>query len=976
MQRPTNTSYYARSYSGLELPLPQRDSSSDAEEVHIRLAGLSCGLLPCLGCIRPTPPTSSQTHASRALFYPILRRYVKHASLIERCFPPEKSGDTAPSSSELSYLVYYAQSKPAKLTKVGAFLSRRIARDIQRRRPSDVLVGLRIYDALLSACGGDLNFFANNVLESLEAVLASANSELAVAATRTFAQFCRCHSGATLAIDKDLCASYSRLLRTFAGYTLSETPVQVVLGLCALQAIAESRATYAADCYYELPLLVSAITRRIANSPTLVPAARCSVDQQLAVIGSDATTAPDTNLLGGWAWCCLETLVRRSHGQHSRAIVAEIFKCLEMGLEWQPVPHCVHIVLVIVAQLQPQDQNMVIVETLSFLTRDASSSRLHPHSSPRSTDTAERRVANRQACVIRILEHLFCKPYVLVGISVMEALNVLAAFMLESASAHHPTSHDESMFFAALETAAAADGGSAAIPAEPSQQTPMSDYYHLLAAIGGLAKHQYYRDQLSDMVEYIVAQMCLSKANRDAETPEHSARLFMLMQTLYIVLHANRRSATTTQNPFALALESYTPLFILLPHPRLDISLLAADCIAEALRIRAASGIVSKDFLTRADLTGAAYQKIAQLVTAAHDHLQQQHRSACYAGAGAILCELLRARGTAGIQPTLAITNICAPASANAAWATLLAVLWSESAHTHQSTDMVSVVDDAVADAKGCGLWDTTIEYVCFQKRRASEFCVHTSSPDSSPSSITASRSGDSAAEAFVRRLDGESIVELLGPEFASHARGDGHVQIAREPPKEDVAAADRILCGNSMTAANSTPMNADNQVRDIRARVSVDWEIQIQRDSIVAPDIDVDQLRAALRSGLAMHASECDSGSSTPATVAARRERAYYRRPSDMGLAALDAANSRDVLETLAQTDLDDDSEDGLVDAGRKGDRRVPDDVRDLLDSIGGDNDAALLRSSNQAQSEPCGSQGISTPVIANVDYHVLQKQ
>ncbi|PIA17489.1 hypothetical protein COEREDRAFT_86111 [Coemansia reversa NRRL 1564] len=956
----STTTRHLRSYSGLELPLAQCDSSGAAKEVHSRFADLSCRLLPCLGCMRPNPSTSSQPYASRALFYPVLRRYVKHASLIERCFPPEKSGDTAPNSSELSYLVYYAQSKPAKLTKVGAFLSRRIARDIQRRRLSDVHVGLRVYDALLSACGGDLNFFANNVLECLDSVLAIADSGLALAATRTFVQFCRCHTGATLAIDKGLSASYSLLLRIFASYTLSETPAQVALGLCALQAVAESRATYAAECYYELPVLVSAITRRIANSPTLVPVAHCSVEQQLATTESNAATGPDAELLGGWAWRCLETLVFRSHGQHSRAVVAEILKCLETGLEWQPIQHCVHIVLVTVAQLQPQDQNMVIVETLSFLTRDAPSLWLHPDSTPPPDAAAERRIASRQACVIRILERLFCKPYVLVGISVMEALNVLAAFMLETTTTQRSPSHDDRMFSAALETAIN--------PVESSQQTHMSDYYHLLAAIGGLAKHQYYHDQLSDMVEYIVAQMRLSDVNRNSEPPEHSARLLVLLQALYIVLHTSRRSTSTSQKSFALPLETYAPLFTLLPHPRLDICLLAVDCVAEALRIRTAArdGI---DVLTCTDLTDAAYQKIGQLVVGAHEY-SQQHRVACYASASAILCELLQARGAAGIQLTLAIFNVCAPASVNGAWATLLAVVWTKAACVCHSSSLESLVDAVAADVKSCGLWDPTIEHVCYQKRRALEVYVHGLSPSSVKLALTASKSSENVAEAFAKQLSGESVTELLGSEFALRAKGNGPVQILREPPIEVAAAADRILCGDGESAANPIPMTAEDQVKGIRARVSVDWEMQVRRDSIVAPDIDVDQLRAALRSGLAMYARECDSDSSNSATVAPRHERAYHRRPSSVGLNALDAANSRDVLETLAQSDLDNDSEDELVDTGGRGEHRISDEVRDLLDSIGGNNDAAHLRSSKQARPDLCNSPGISTPVIANVDY------
>jgi hypothetical protein len=56
---------------------------------------------------------------------------IKHAALINNCYPP--SG-TTPHSSELSYLTFYASSRPAKLTKVGAFIQRKVAKDIRKGR--------------------------------------------------------------------------------------------------------------------------------------------------------------------------------------------------------------------------------------------------------------------------------------------------------------------------------------------------------------------------------------------------------------------------------------------------------------------------------------------------------------------------------------------------------------------------------------------------------------------------------------------------------------------------------------------------------------------------------------------------------------------------------------------------------------------------------------------------------------------------
>lgn len=57
----------------------------------------------------------------------------KHATLIQNCYP-RKEGETRPCSSELSYLTFYASSRPAKLTKVGSFIQKRVRKDIRKGR--------------------------------------------------------------------------------------------------------------------------------------------------------------------------------------------------------------------------------------------------------------------------------------------------------------------------------------------------------------------------------------------------------------------------------------------------------------------------------------------------------------------------------------------------------------------------------------------------------------------------------------------------------------------------------------------------------------------------------------------------------------------------------------------------------------------------------------------------------------------------
>lgn len=60
----------------------------------------------------------------------------KHQVLVLKCYPRTAKGavDVKPNSSELSYLLFYAQSRRSKIQKVGSFLEKKTASDVYRLR--------------------------------------------------------------------------------------------------------------------------------------------------------------------------------------------------------------------------------------------------------------------------------------------------------------------------------------------------------------------------------------------------------------------------------------------------------------------------------------------------------------------------------------------------------------------------------------------------------------------------------------------------------------------------------------------------------------------------------------------------------------------------------------------------------------------------------------------------------------------------
>ncbi|KAJ1958949.1 plasma membrane localization protein [Dipsacomyces acuminosporus] len=916
-----------------------------------------CGCSVICGYIH----TSSNPPASTILSHLAYRRYVKHATLVEKCFPVEKSGEAAPNSNELSYLVYYAQSKPAKLTKVGAYLSKRINKDIQRRRRADVVVGLNIYDALLSACGRDLNFFAKDVLGTLDAALATGSSEFSWAAARTFALYCRCHTGSTLAIDKDLRLVYSRLIKVFV--TCAQTRLdgtadstrKVVVGMRAINAVVKSQATYATDCYYELPRVVKAILNRIATAPKLLPDDDDGVEQQIESIRQSADTLPSEELLGQWAWHCLRILVRKSHGQHSHVIVAEIFKYLDGNLQWQPIALCVHVVTTVISQLQPQDQNMVIVETLAFLTDGKQSSQLYQDSSNvlNKIDTestthsltsgkegaADVRKSNRRrSCVIRILESLFCRPYILVGISVMEALNVLITFLLESAVDDQLLEADSMMFASTLDTAsndktgdcagrhpydhvdAGATGGSAGL----------LDYYHLLAAVGGLASHQYYSGQLSDMVEYLVSKMGLAAENKDssADADELSKKLQWLLQSLYMVALKSKSETSNSQCSTSVRLEVYSPLFTLLSHGRRDVRAYASDCIIEILRRNNECGTAIAWLPAwNTALTNAVYKKLGDSL--ARCHSRQSDPAADYSAVAAILYEVLHSQQRNVVQNTLLLLKDQAAGSVKASWISSLALVWSKLATICASTQLASHIRSVIDETKAHGCWDASIESVCYAKTRVVSIAATAAASNEPPALLS-----EDVANTLLDKLSYSSVSPMLEPELRQMDTDSS--RSALEDPQPPAESTDHILCSTNSSKNRQQPQlqRAVEQVKDIRARVSIDWEAQAKRHSLLAPQINLDQLRAALRDGLIIRSSEY--ADSTEHSL-------DEQEPSIHHTQALRHDDAAEELDAHG--------------------RRIPDEVLDLLNSIDDVRAPSQVLGRDQEVSPT-----INTPVINNL--------
>lgn len=431
----------------------------------------------------PPVPAPNATHSS---FIPT--RYIKHASLINNCYPsrPDEKG---PKSSELSYLVFYATSKPAKLTKVGNFIERRVARDHRKKRLSDVHCSLEIIKSLLQSSKAHLNIFSKNVVSILDTLLVDL-SDLDVVrhCQNVFTVFCSAHDGSTLGVDSDFRTLYDRVVARFASIAILKGENSnrfKMIGLRALEGVVSSKALYACDHKAQLNLVLPAILDCLIDSKNGVQIAlnstpespadqsiRRSVSIHVAVHPDNVVSDDDVT---AEAVRCLRALFKAPNGSNVKLALGPTFTYLDEHSRWWPSTFGVGIIKAIVISIMPQYRYMVVNELTTRIDGVDST----------TPDLTLR--LQKKATLIAALEAILVSPISLIGMPVLEVLQSLLVTLTKSLSASSSlTKEGEASQLLSLE-AVIQDG--------------------LIKSVGGLATHIYYSNQVPHIISHIIGKL-------------------------------------------------------------------------------------------------------------------------------------------------------------------------------------------------------------------------------------------------------------------------------------------------------------------------------------------------------------------------------------------------------------------------------------------------------------------------------------
>ncbi|KAL4915810.1 hypothetical protein BDW62DRAFT_187669 [Aspergillus aurantiobrunneus] len=209
----------------------------------------------------------------------------KHQILVLKCYPQYQKGvqDVKPNSSELSYLLYYVSTRRSKLPKVCAFLEKRAARDVWRRKIGNVQVTLQILSALIEKVPRDLPIFARSVLTVIETVLRSRDISMVEDSIATFETFCRHQDMAALSAEQEFANQYREVVQVYASFAHEEhqsqakvtpSPPQAIrwknAGLRAIKGVVSSEAGLAADGGDLLRITLPVILENLYNGDDIL----------------------------------------------------------------------------------------------------------------------------------------------------------------------------------------------------------------------------------------------------------------------------------------------------------------------------------------------------------------------------------------------------------------------------------------------------------------------------------------------------------------------------------------------------------------------------------------------------------------------------------------------------------------------------------------------------------------------------------
>ncbi|KAL1884210.1 hypothetical protein VTK73DRAFT_5346 [Phialemonium thermophilum] len=483
----------------------------------------------------------------------------KHQVLVLKCYPRTTKGavDVKPNSSELSYLLFYAQSRRTKIQKIGTFLEKKTASDVYRQRIGNVQVTLQILTALIEKSPKDLPLIAPCVLKILDQVLRSNDITMVESSLPTFEAFCEHQDASSVFADQTYLRQYEGVVRRYASLASTRStpgkgqpskPISMRwrnAGLEAIKSVALSdplSSVYSRQYDVLVPMILEnlwtdneefldVLQHRAETEDKIDPSTLLRRRTSVATVRT-ADTAGDTNPIalsgsagdvdklaeediGVLAMQCLKQIFVVPNRSQIHAATLALLRFVEERVsqdeavvKTNPVSGkdggWAIKVFGLVARWAPvQDRYTILVTALDSLTKTALvDETLHQH-----------------IVLTAMIGSLLRSDVNLIGLSVIDALLQLLSHLKRLVlMPGDPSSVRGEMPGPGHSDLRSPTTRQAAETAEKSATQRKELLYRLQQCIGDLATHVYYADQISDMILAIFVRLRPPRVNSMADT--------------------------------------------------------------------------------------------------------------------------------------------------------------------------------------------------------------------------------------------------------------------------------------------------------------------------------------------------------------------------------------------------------------------------------------------------------------------------
>lgn len=305
-----------------------------------------------------------------------------HLQLLNSVYPSASAlltagPDYSPNAQELSRLTYYASNHPAKLTKLGGELEKKVKSESKKARAGNIrtraslLISLAIFRSLTTECRHNITLLSPSLMAALDATLSALPSDLEVIAraASVFNAWTTYTDGHLIGTDSILTKDYLAVLRSFANASTVEAKDHEarnrtrLIGFAGLTGALNSEALYndSAQFKHQVSIIMRPILTNLlqtdfgvldelsqgiqddAVSPYLAEFRTRPIIERRAAsihIHIDGENGPSMSDVSKAALRALFSLLQHVNGSQLGFIMRSSFDHLDDLQGWRKIEHC------------------------------------------------------------------------------------------------------------------------------------------------------------------------------------------------------------------------------------------------------------------------------------------------------------------------------------------------------------------------------------------------------------------------------------------------------------------------------------------------------------------------------------------------------------------------------------------------------------------------------------------------------------